>query len=68
MHRNVESSWVKFMGRSRVGWPLVLAVVGSAAALSCAPKTTDKGPVTVTEDPETPTSERKDGGHFTNDD
>jgi catalase-peroxidase len=68
MHRNVEGNWVKFMGSTRVWWPVILAVVGSAAALSCAPKTTDKGPVTVTEDPETPTTERKGGGHYTNDD
>jgi catalase-peroxidase len=69
MHRKVEAQRMNFLGRSRVFWPIILTVGGSAAMLSCAPKaTTGAGPVTVTESPETPTSERKDGKHFTNDD
>jgi catalase-peroxidase len=69
MQRKVEGKRMNFLGRSRVFWPIILTVGGSAAMLSCTPKaTTGAGPVTVTESPETPTSDRKEGKHFTNDD
>ena len=68
MHRKVETRRMRFIANTRVAWVLIMAVGGSATLLGCSPKATGSGPVTVTSDPETPTSGRKDGRHFTNDD
>jgi catalase-peroxidase len=66
MHRKIEGKRMTFTAGA--SWPIILAVVGSAATLSCARRTTDKGPVTVTANTETPTSERGEGKHYTSDD
>src|SRR5262245_52654159 len=68
MHRKVEARRTQIIGTSGAWWLIALALGGSAA-LGCASTTASgAGPVTVTEETETPTSDRKDGGHFTNDD
>jgi catalase-peroxidase len=66
MHRKIEAKRLKFITSTGALWPILVAVGASAATLSCSPKTTDKGPVTVTSNTETPTSERKDVEHYTN--
>ena len=68
MHRQVETKRMRLSASTRAVWPIMLAVLGSAALPSCSPKTTDKGPVTVTASTEQPTSERKGVEHYTNDD
>jgi catalase-peroxidase len=68
MHRQVEAKRMKLIARTRAVWPVMLVALGAAALPSCSPKTTDKGPVTVTSSTDQPTSERKDVKHYTNDD
>jgi len=68
MHRKVEARRTKFTRHSSTTWLVAWAVGGSVTALSCSPKTTDKGPTTVTGSTEQPTSQAKVVEHYTNDD
>jgi len=67
MHRKVEAKRMRFITTRRAAWALLVALGGTA--LGCTPKAgAGAGPVTTTPETETPTSERKDAKHFTNDD
>jgi len=68
MHRKVEARRTKFTRSSSTAWLVALAVGGSLTTLGCSPKTTDKGPTTVTGSTDQPTSQAKVVEHYTNDD
>jgi catalase-peroxidase len=70
MHPKVECKRTKFMGTTRVGWLIALAVVGSATTLSCSPSAAVSAPVATADEASatSASSELEPSGHFTNDD
>jgi catalase-peroxidase len=70
MHRKVEAKRAKFIGTTRAGWLIALAMGGSTATLSCSPSAAVNAPVATADEASasSASSERKASDHYTNDD